>query len=88
MRYSEDHDILGVSNLCDVTRRQSIVRDVDLAMNVPGFVYLIEKLAHQHAQNATFGLFAAARLLGFTGWFYIHFFIYLRQKWSAEENSY
>ena len=68
MRYSEDLAILGVSILCDVSRRQSIV-------------YLIEKLAHQHAQNATFGLFVAARLFMFTGWFYIHLFLFiLRQK--------
>ena len=37
-----------------------------------------EALARQHAQNATFGLFAAANLFRVTGWFHIHFFIHLR----------
>ena len=37
-------------------------------------IHITEKAAHQHAQNLTFGLFAAAWLLRLTGWFHIHLF--------------
>ena len=55
MRYSEDLAIQGVSDLtqCDVTRRQRPMR---------ALVSFTDKVAHQHAHNATFGPFAAASL--------------------------
>ena len=37
-------------------------------------VYITEKVAHHHVQNATFGLFAATSLFRLTGWFHIHLF--------------
>ena len=38
---------------------------------------LQRNLRRQHAQNATFGLFAAASLFRFPGWFHIHLFLFI-----------
>ena len=53
-------------------------------------VYITEKFAHQHAQNTTFRLFAAASLFSLTGWFYIHLFYSskqaLKNRWHIISN--
>ena len=57
MGFSQALAIPGVSNLAPVWR------DYETKTNQgSGIVYITKKVAHQHAQNATFGLFAAARL--------------------------
>ena len=40
-------------------------------------VYIAEKAAHQHAQNVTFGLFAATLLFRLIGWFHIHLYLFI-----------
>ena len=47
--------LLGSSNVASVWRHYEIKTNKGSRI-----VYITEKLAHQHAQNATFGLFAAA----------------------------
>ena len=46
---------------------------------IDGFriVYITEKRARHHAQNATYVLFAAASLFRLTGWFHIHLFSFI-----------
>ena len=46
-------------NLVSVGRQWEIKTNEDSRI-----AYIREKIAHQHAQNATFGLFVAARFLG------------------------
>ena len=62
MRLSEDLAIPGASNL---------------ANEASHIFYITEKLAHQHVQDATFGLFTAASLFKLTGWFHIHLFVFI-----------
>ena len=69
---------------CDVTRRQRPGNEGSC------IVYITEDFAHQHAQNTTFGLFAAASLFLLTGWFPIHFVLliydfsfFLSEVWTC-----
>ena len=48
--------------MCDVTKRQT--------NEGSSIIYITEKLAHQHAQNMTFGLFATASFFRLTSWFH------------------
>ena len=63
----------GIWPKCDITRGQLTTGE--------GFciVCITEKLAHQHEQNATFGLF---RL---TTWFHIHLFLFIQDSSKANE---
>ena len=72
MRYSEDLDIPGVSNLASVWHHWETKTNEG-----SGIIYITEKAAHQHTQNITFRLFAAAWLFRLTGWFHIHFFLFI-----------
>ena len=40
-------------------------------------INITEKLVHQHAQNTTFGIYAAVSLFRLTGWFHIHLFLFI-----------
>ena len=62
MRYSEDLSIPGVSNLAEPRLSVTSLEDKDQCKGSI-IVYITERDSHQHAQNASFGLFAAARLL-------------------------
>ena len=55
--YSEDLAILGVSNLISVWRHYETKTNEGSRI-----ACITEKVAHQHVQNATFGLFTTARL--------------------------
>ena len=69
MRYSEGLAMPGVSNMASMWRHEE-----KRTNEGPRVVYITEKAALQHAQNTTFGLFAAADLFRLTGWFHIHLF--------------
>ena len=76
MRYTEDLAIPGVSNLTSAWRQSHEETTTNEGSRI---VYITEKLARQHAQNATFGLFATASLL-------ISIFFYLSEKQTGTYN--
>ena len=57
MHYRENLAIPGVSNLASLKHHSKTKTNES-----SGIINITEKLAHQHAQNATFGLFVAASL--------------------------
>ena len=67
--------------------RPSYARGFEASLNVTSLedkdqrgsciFYITGKLAHQYAQNTTFGLFAAASLFRLTGWFHIHLLLFI-----------
>ena len=56
---------------------------------MPAIVLLtLKKYAHKHAQNTTFGQFAAASLLRLTGWFHIHMFLFSSENLPTVPSAY
>ena len=71
MLYSEE--------LPDASNLASVLHNKETKTNEGSrIVYITEKAAHQHAQNTTFGLFAAASLFRLSGWFHIHLFLFIK----------